>query len=90
LCNILIEEEPLELYGDRRKDNYPSFNSSDSVLSSETYIEETNFSVVNGEEENRLWDAEGSSSKGEEEEDEQCPHKTKLIFMGSLSKSTRG
>jgi len=72
------------------KDNHPSFDSSDSVSSSETYIEETDFFVVNGEEENRLWDAKGSRSKGEEEEDEQCPHKAKMIFMVSLSKNTRG
>jgi len=95
-CNILIEEEPPELYEDMNKDNHPSYDSSDSVSSTETYIEETDFSVINGEEENRPWDAKVSRSKVEEEgeerkeEDEQCSHRTKLLSTDSLSESTGG
>jgi len=83
LCNILIEEESPEPYGGRCKNKYPSSESTDSVSSLETYIEETDFSVNNDEEVNRLWEMEGRRSNGEEKgkermvEDEQYPHKTK-------------
>jgi len=89
LCNILIKEEFPVWYGGRGKNNISSSISSESVSSSETYIEETVFMVMNGEEENRLWRGEEYHSKREEEgeeiveEDEQYPHETNLLYVGS-------
>jgi len=93
LCNIFIDEKIPVFYESRCKDNHCSIESSDSVSSSETYIEETEFVVNNGEEENRLWEGEEHRSKREEEgelrveDDEQYPPKTNFPFEDLLRKA---
>ena len=96
LCNILIEEEFPSWCGDSGKNVILSSVSSESVSSSETYIEETIFKGMSGEDENILGRGEEHLSKCEregkkvmEEDDEQYPNETKLLYVGSPSK-TRG
>jgi len=79
LCNILIEEEVPMLFEDSYKDINAFSDSSDSVSSSETYVEETNFSVAKGMEELCIWEGEDycrskgvKAGKEVEEKDEQC------------------
>ncbi|KAK7377489.1 hypothetical protein VNO80_02914 [Phaseolus coccineus] len=47
------------------KPNYDGYGSSDSISSSETYVEETACSVNSCEEEARKWDQKGRWSRGE-------------------------
>ena len=54
-CSILMEEENMVHYSDSCKAHVFLDESSDSVSSSETYVEETELSVENGEEEVRCW-----------------------------------
>lgn len=85
LCSITIEEESLACYGGRCKVNNSYFDSSDSVSSSETYVEGTDVSV-NGEEEVMLGDGEECRSRVEEEGGErldegvQCTQRTNVLF----------
>ena len=97
LCNIFIEEAPLCSEDSYKIKSAPS-ESSDSVSSSETYVEETNFTANNGLEEYRLWEGEDYWSNGAKEgreakeEDEQCsqttkPLTTKLLIRGYTAKN---
>ena len=92
LCNILIEEENPGWVGVSGRIVTPSSVSSESVSSSETYIEETIFSGMEGEDEYRLWRGEEHLLKCEregkkviEEDDEQYLNKSKRLFVGSPS-----
>ena len=58
LCNILIEEEIPMWCEDSYKFKSAQSESSDSVFSSETYVEETDFTANNGLEEHRPWEGE--------------------------------
>ena len=72
--------------------NHDSYDSSDSVSSSKTYLEETTFSEKSCEEEVRQWVREECRSKGEVEGGEavgggeQNMHMTKVLFEESSSK----
>jgi len=65
-CNIVMEEELSTNGGGFCKCN--NFESSNSVSSSETYVEESSLSIKSGEEEFRQWEGECSRSKQEEAE----------------------
>ena len=66
MCSILVKKEPNGCLGWGCKENLPWDDSSDSVSSSETYVEETAFSVRSGEEQNRLSCGDVRRSEGEE------------------------
>lgn len=92
-CNIVIEEELPVFFAGMCKDNLHFLDSSDSVSSSETYVEETTLSVKSCEDEVKLWVGEVFRSKGKEEGGEavgcgeQGSHTTKMFFGNSPSKS---
>jgi len=87
-----MEEENIVHYRDSCKAHVVLDESSDSVSSLETYVEETELSVKNGEEDVRCWGGEKSRTIGEERgeevrgEDEQYKHKSKVLYVGSSSK----
>jgi len=66
VCNIVMEEELSADGGDSCKCNV--FDSTDSVSSSETYVEESSLSLKSGEDELRQW--AGESSRPNREEDD--------------------
>ena len=90
--SVLMEEENQVQYSDGCKVHGALDESSDSVSSSETYVEETELSVKNGEEVDRCWGGGKCRSKEEERggevrgEDEQYIQKSKVLYMGSPSK----
>jgi len=85
IWNILIEEEPPACHEGRHTQSWYG-DSSDSVSSSKTFIEETIFSSKSCEEEARSGSKEELRSEGEEdggkavEEGEEGAHKTNLFF----------
>jgi len=93
MCNILIEEEPHGCSGQGYNENLSWDISSDSVSSSETYVEESALSVRSGEE--KVWfkrdvvrRPEGENEGGEEVEEgvKSLPRST-FPFLGSALKS---
>jgi len=82
--NIVMEEEPPSGYDGNCKCNL--YDSSDSISSSETYIEESLLSVKSCEEELRQWGGECSRSKGVEDDGQpeagstEGAHTTKTFF----------
>lgn len=93
ILSISIEEEFSAVNECQCKCAPNGFESSDSVSSSETYVEETALSVNNCEKEVRHWDGVECKSKGEAEEEEaveggkQNAHMTKeKVFEESASK----
>ncbi|KAK8470298.1 hypothetical protein PHAVU_004G105300, partial [Phaseolus vulgaris] len=74
MCNILIEEEPQGCLDQGCNENVSWDNSSDSVSSSETYVEESSHSVKSGKEKVRfkcdvVRRPEGEDEGGEEVEE---------------------
>jgi len=67
LCSVLVEEEPNDCLGWGCKEISHWDDSSDSVSSSETYVEETAFSVRSGEEQNRFNSGDDRRLAGEED-----------------------
>jgi len=93
LWNVLIEEEPPACYEGRHTESRYGPDSTDSMSSSETYVEEMVSSPKSCEEEVRSVFREDLRSKGEEEGGkvveggEQNAHKTNFFFKVSSSKS---
>ena len=87
MCNILIEEEPHGCSGQGYNGNLAWDISSDSVSSSETYVEESALSVRSGEE--RVWfKCDGSRrSEGENEGGEEVQPMSTFPILGSTLKS---
>jgi len=71
ICSIIVEEEPLGFSGGGCIVSLSCGDSSDSVSSSETYVEETTLSVRSGVKKTRLrddeeWWSDGDDGGGEE------------------------
>jgi len=90
--NILIEEEAPVTYGGVHMAYHNDFDSSDSVSSTETYIEETILSTKSCEEGEKSGFGETFRPVGEEEggktveDGVQSSHKKKNLFVESTSK----
>jgi len=86
-CSVLVEEEPIGCLGWGCKENFSWDASSDSVSSSETYVEETAFSERSGEKRSRQSCDDDRRATGEEgggDKDGEGEHpwlKSTLLFM---------
>ena len=64
VCSIFIEEEAIGCEGGGCNGNHYAYESSDSVSSSETYVEDTDCSVKSGEEKVRRRAGKDHRSEG--------------------------
>jgi len=91
LCNILIEEEVPAGIDESYKVNYALSESFGSVSSTETYVEETEFSDNLGAANDRLWEEEERRLRRKEVEQaaegggEQSPKTIKQLLEGCVS-----
>jgi len=93
VCSIFIEEEAIGCEGQGCNDNLYVDDSTDSVSSLETYVEDTDFSEKNGEEKGRCrvwdecWPDGGEGGRKDGGDGEQYMPKSNIRFEGSTSKS---
>jgi len=93
VCSIFIEEEAIGCEGRGYRGNPYAEDSTDSVSSLDTYVEDTDFSEVNGEEKGNqrfrddCWPEGGDGREKFGGDDEQYRTKSNFRFEGSTSKS---